>query len=104
MISQRRKHTQEFKEQVIKEAIETGNTALVARQYNLAPNMLYRWIREYQNPKSNENHQPAVQQTTVNSSVVKSLETENTTLKKLLGEKDLQIAILEDLLKKINRR
>jgi len=103
MTSQRRKHTQEFKDQVVKEALDTDNAALVARQYNLAPNMLYRWIREFQNPKSKKNHHPA-QQTTVNSNVVKSLETENMTLKKLLGEKDLQIAILEDLLKKTNRR
>lgn len=103
MASQRRKHTQEFKYKAVKEAIETGNAALVARQYDLAPNMLYRWIREYQNPKAKAAHHQA-QPATVNSSVVKSLETENTTLKKLLGEKDLQIAILEDLFKKTNQR
>lgn len=103
MTRQRRKHTQEFKDQIVKEAIETNNAALVARQHNLAPNMLYRWIREYQNPSSKKSHQSA-QPTAVSNNAIKSLETENLTLKKLLGEKDLQIAILEDLLKKTNRR
>mgnify|MGYP006866711968 CR=1 FL=1 len=36
--------------------------------------------------------------------VIKAIEAENETLKKLLGEKDLKIAILEDLLKKTTQR
>lgn len=96
MTSHRRKHTQEFKDQIVKEAIETNNAALVARQHNLATNMLYRWMLEHQNPASKKSYQ-SVQPKAVSNNANKSLETENLTLMKLFSEKDLQIAILEDL-------
>jgi transposase len=37
----RNKHSKEFKLQVVKEAIETGNKAEVARRYEIASNMLH---------------------------------------------------------------
>jgi transposase-like protein len=51
MSKTRRKYSKEFKEKVIKEAIETGNATLVARQYGLNTSMLNRWVREFKNPK-----------------------------------------------------
>lgn len=38
----RTKHSKEFKIQVIKESMETGKTSIVARRYELNPNMVCR--------------------------------------------------------------
>ena len=40
---ERRKFSDEFKEQVLKECRETGNTALVARRHNISPNPVHSW-------------------------------------------------------------
>ncbi|PHJ38514.1 transposase IS3 [Desulforamulus profundi] len=43
----RKKYTNDFKQQVIQEALETGNNAVVARRYDLNSNMVGRWVREH---------------------------------------------------------
>jgi len=93
----RNKHSKEFKLQVIKEAMETGNKAAVARRYELATNMLHRWIKEYEAGKFGVESLDAV--TALES---KELAQENDQLKRLLGEQALEIAILRDLIKKKN--
>ncbi|WP_418921808.1 transposase, partial [Bacillus subtilis] len=45
---QRRKHSAEFKQQVVQEAIETGNKALVARRHELSPNLVSKWVKAFQ--------------------------------------------------------
>lgn len=94
----RTRHSKEFKIQVCKEAIETGNTSLVARRYELSANMVHRWVKEYKDGKFDDvtravDHVPLE---------TKKLSQENDQLEKLLGEKDLEIAILRDLIKKKN--
>lgn len=91
------KHSKDFKLQVIKEAQETGKITLVARRYELNPNMVSRWIREYKDGKFGD--VDVAVQTDLDS---KELSKENEKLKILLGEKDLEIAILRDLIKKKN--
>lgn len=93
----RKRYSQEFKNQVAKECLEVGNAAIVARKHELSANMVNRWVREYQN----QGHTGTLPKAPCNQSP-KSLETENEKLKKLLGEKDLEIAILKDLVKKTN--
>lgn len=93
---QRRKHSEEFKRQVIQEAMETGNKALVARRHQLSPNLVHRWMKV-----SQEDNDFSIKGT-VSPLEAKQLEEENDQLKKLLGEKDLEIAILRDVLKKKN--
>jgi transposase len=89
----RRKHSKEFKLQVVKEALEVGNKALAARRYELPAKM----------GKAYEKGQLGQETITHSSSAeVKKLKEENEQLKKLLGEKDLEIAILRDLIKKKN--
>lgn len=89
-------HPKEFKIQVSKEAIDTGNAALVARRYEINPNMVNRWVKEYKEGKYDEMI-PGVESTPLET---KKLAQENEQLKKLLGDKDLEIAILRDLIKK----
>lgn len=93
----RTKHSKDFKLQVVKEVTETGNQTLVARRYELNPNMVSRWIREYKDGKFGD-----VDVTVLPDLDSKELSKENDQLKKLLGEKDLEIAILRDLIKKKN--
>lgn len=91
----RRRYTEEFKQQVVKEAKETRNAALVARNHDLSPSLVAKWIREtdYPIPKG-------IPMTKENKEIIK----ENILLKKLLAEKELQNAILQDLLKKTTKR
>ena len=91
-------HPKEFKSQVCKEAIDTGNAAVVARRYELSSDMVNRWVKEYKEGKYDNVNLDA------DSSALdtKKLSQENDQLKKLLGEKDLEIAILRDLIKKKN--
>ncbi|ASS90019.1 transposase [Aeribacillus pallidus] len=93
----RTKHSKEFKLQVIKEAQETGNNSLVARRYELNSNMVSRWVREYKDGKYGD-----VDVTVLPDLDPKEISKENEKLKILLGEKDLEIAILRDMIKKKN--
>ncbi|GMB10139.1 transposase [Thermolongibacillus altinsuensis] len=93
----RRKHSKEFKLQVVKEALEVGNKALVARKYELSPNLVQRWVKAYEEGQLGQEIVSSP-----SSAEIKRLEEENEQLKKLLGEKDLEIAILRDLIKKKN--
>lgn len=91
---QRKRYSQEFKDQIVKESLEVGNAAIVARKNDLSANMVSRWVREHKNHNN-------IRIGPYNQSA-KALESENEKLKKLLGEKDLEIAILKDLVKKTN--
>ena len=74
----------EFKNQLIKEATETQNIAMVARKHNLSVQTVYSWVRQSKTPKE------------VNSrSRVRELEKE-------LSNSRLENEILKELLKKTN--
>lgn len=100
----RKKYSVDFKQQVIQEALETGNFSVVARRHDLSASMVSRWVREHKKGK----HQPGNGNTrsSINIDHVTKenqlLFRENEQLKKLLGDKDLEIAILRDLIKKKN--
>jgi len=102
-MSLRRRHSVETKLRVVKEALETGNGAIVARRYDLSASMVNRWIREYRKYgeaafKGSGNGKAV----SVTDKDYRKLGEENERLKKILGEKDLEVAILRDLLKKQN--
>ncbi|PMB07245.1 hypothetical protein CEN49_13365, partial [Fischerella thermalis CCMEE 5273] len=52
----RQRYSNEFKVQVVKE-IEVGNRSAVARSIRLPINVLYRWIREYQQGRFDDGYQ-----------------------------------------------
>ncbi|SKA83801.1 Transposase and inactivated derivatives [Caloramator quimbayensis] len=92
-------HSEELKQQILKEVEETGNISLVARNHGIAPTTISGWMKNKRaagtrGPKSSDFNSP---------NYMKEVEKENDKLKKILGEKDLEIAILKDLLKKTNR-
>ena len=88
----------EFKEQVIKECQETGNIALVARKHNISSNTIHTWMRKYRKhgtlkpmPNAKDKQSKALEQQ------LNKVSSENDKLKRLLAEKELEIAILKDL-------
>jgi transposase-like protein len=103
---ERKRFPKELKDQVVQEAIQVGrgNAASVARRHDLDPKLLSRWIRESKHKSWEITSGEAKKVTTYvpSSQEFKELETENDKLKQLLGEKDLEIAILRDLVKKVN--
>lgn len=73
-----RKYSDELKEQVVKEYREIGNVALVARRHDISKNTVKNRL--------------------------KKVSIENDQLKKLLAEKELEIAILRVLRDSVNPR
>ncbi|MGI6574923.1 MAG: transposase [bacterium] len=99
----RRQHSAETKLKVVREALETGNAALVARRHDLSSSMVTRWVRQYkQNGEAafKGNNKGNGQLVGYSDKNYHKLKDENERLKKILGEKDLEVAILRDLLKK----
>lgn len=99
-----KRYPKEVKDAVIQEVKEVNDVGQVARRHNIHIKTLYRWLSEEKhqawkntppNAKKTVTYTPAPQE-------FKQLETENDRLKRLLGEKDLEIAILQDLIKKTN--
>ncbi|CCO07869.1 transposase [Desulforamulus hydrothermalis] len=100
----RKRYPKEFKDQLIQETVETGNVVQVAKRHEISPKTLYRWISRSKH-KAWEHTSSGAKKTAVyvpSHQEFKQLEKENNQLKKLLGEKDLEIAILRDLIKKKN--
>ena len=80
-------YSPEFRQKIVREARDTGNASLVARQHQLAASMVRRWVRE------------SLKQAYVDTDTL-SLVDENARLKQLLGERDLQLTLLQELLQK----
>jgi len=91
-------YPEELKEKVLKECQEIGNAALVARRYEISKNTIYGWQRKAR--KNGSTKQLPRNQVNKAKETAKRLEqtsTENFQLKKLLAEKELELAILREL-------
>ncbi|WP_019120886.1 transposase, partial [Brevibacillus massiliensis] len=101
---QRRRYSLEFKQQLIQEAKEAGNASQVARRHGIDVKLLYRWMRNSKHAdwQNTSPEAKAVTSYTPSPGEFRELESENEKLKKLPGEKDLEIAILRELVKKVN--
>ena len=99
-----RSYTEEFKEQILQEVKEVGNVSLVGRKHGIATSTIFTWISKSKN-KDKMGIKPgrkALVEGKNNENEINEITQENDKLKKILGEKDLEIAILKDLLKKAN--
>ncbi|HHV78425.1 MAG TPA: transposase [Firmicutes bacterium] len=96
----RRQFTREQKLQIVREVLETGSTSMVARRHNIRDSVISRWVRKFKELGGGafDNARRGVEGR--ESAEYRALATENERLKRLLGEKDLEIAILRDLVKK----
>lgn len=100
----RRRYTQEFKQQVILEAQETGNAAQVAREHKISPNLLYTWIKKSKHREWKQAHPDAkkVLASTPTVEEYRELEQQVDKANHVINELALEIEILRDLLKKQN--
>jgi len=88
----KKNYTEEFKSQIVKEVNNVKDIGIVARKHGIARSTVNGWIKKQ-----------GLSSTLIEGKeITKEKEQENDHLKKLLGEKDLEISILRDLLKKTN--
>jgi len=84
----------EEKNQIIKEALETGNSSLVARKYNVTPLAVARWVKENKLDPMKEIINKALKkipELSESAKETKQIEEQNFKLKKLIGEKELDV-------------
>lgn len=100
---EKRVYTDEFKAQVVKEAIEVGNVTLVARKHGLSQKTLNNWVQRHRGvtqKRAVRNSELIRKEASVSPVQLQDALNQNEKLKNLLGERELEIAVLRDLLKK----
>ncbi|WP_296864380.1 transposase [Thermosyntropha sp.] len=104
-MSSKKQYSDELKEQIIKECRETGNVAIVARRYNISSNTIHTWLKKYRKtgsvktlPKAGKDRNKTLEKQ------LQQISVENDRLKRLLAEKELEIAILRELTNNKNPR
>lgn len=94
----RNQYSDEFKEQIVKECRQVDNVALVARRHEISKSTVYAWVRKARkngSVKSLPKDQKKKLKET--SKRLEKVSSENDQLKKILAEKELELAILRDL-------
>lgn len=101
---QRKRYSKELKDQLVREVKEAGSVVQVAKRHGINDRTLSRWVREskYSSWEKAPDEAKKMQAYVPSPQEFREMEKENNQLKQLLGEKDLKIAILTDLLKKSN--
>ncbi|PRR79802.1 Transposase [Clostridium liquoris] len=92
-----RRFTEDERVKYVNEALEYGSNILVAKKYDLHPSLLSRWISNYR--RYGKTLAPKEQ---IEKDIIPNYKKEYKKIKKELEEKDLEIKILRDLLKKKN--
>ncbi len=80
-----KQYSSEFKNQLIKEAGETGNVCMVARKHGVSAPTIYSWIRQSKRPLEGDGTRARLKE-----------------LEKRLESSQLENEILKELLKKTN--
>lgn len=98
-------YSEEYKGKVVKEAIEVGNVTMVARKYGLSQKTLNNWVQKVRGPLRERAVRDSAlirKEVMINPVQLQETQKQNEKLKNLLGERELEIAVLRDLLKKTN--
>ncbi|WBW98505.1 transposase [Oceanirhabdus sp. W0125-5] len=90
-----RKFTEEQRMKYVMEVLESGSNISVAKAYDINPKQLSNWVNNYR--RYNQTLKPKV---VVEQESIPNYKKEYKKMKEMLEEKDLEIAILRDLLKK----
>lgn len=102
-MGERKTYNHDFKAQVIKECQDTGNAAFVARRHGLAPKTVYAWLNVNRRTGSTRPlPRKAEERIAELDSRVERLSSENDQLKKIVAEKELELAILRELQDRVN--
>ncbi len=91
-------YNDEFKEQLIRECLETGNVAVVARRHEISSNTIHTWLKTKREkgsiksmPKAKDDRYKEMEM------LLKKVSTENEQLKRIVANKELELAVLRDL-------
>lgn len=90
----------ELRIQVVEEALDRGNVALTARKHGISPYSLYKWIKQYRDEVEVTVGKKKDLNNLSHPQTAQEWEQKYEQAAKLLGEKELEIAILRDLVKK----
>ncbi|SHI03824.1 transposase [Clostridium grantii] len=99
------RYTKELKEEIIREVKEVGNVSLVSRRHGISKSIIFTWISKSKNKdeiKVKPGRKALIEGEKELEKELTEITQQNDTLKKLLGEKDLEISFLRDLIKKAN--
>lgn len=90
------------KRELVAEVLMGYRTKFLARKYGMSPETLRRWVREYRDEVGDlmVKKQKQNEQLVKDVEELKELQKKYNSAMKLLGEKELENAILQDLLKK----
>ncbi len=99
----KKRYEQEFKEQIIRECQEVGNVALVARRHGLSKNTVHSWLQATRRngsvvPLPKDKEQRLIEA----KNRLETLGRENDRLKRIVAEKELELAILRELRDQVN--
>lgn len=96
--------TDELKKELVVEVLSGYQIHFIARKYGMHPATLSKWVREYQDEVDDvmAKKQKETEQLKEAAAAFPNLEKKYQEAMKLLGEKELENAILKDLLKKTN--
>ena len=97
MSKPKRRWTKEEKLEILKEVREQGKE-ITLRKYRVYPSTYYSWKKRYDT--QGEEGFVSAEQRRKSQQYICQLEDENALLKQLLAEKELEIALRDDLLKK----
>lgn len=96
-MGQRRYFSPEAMKKIAEEAIAEGNISLIARRYDVTRHAVARWVADYRQGRLGAAEM-------LSATAVDRIIAENRELKRLLGDKELQLEIMRDLLKKTAQR
>jgi len=90
----KRKHSQEFKEEIVQRALSGERILALGKEHNLSPGLINRWKRQYLDGELGGN----------NNQEIKKLETQVAKLEQMIGKLTMENYILkkekEDLLQR----
>ncbi|WP_213656843.1 transposase, partial [Paenibacillus vini] len=92
---------EEIKIQIVKEALSGIKVGVLARMYDLHPETIRLWVKEYRDSIPTEEI-PATDEHLQELRRLQDVEQRYEKAVKVLGEKELEIEILRELLKKQN--
>jgi len=89
----------EQREKAAQEVLSGIKAAVVARKYGVTPGTVNQWVRDYREQHGEQDH-PYPQEQAEEMKRLHEVEKKYEKAVKMLGEKDLEIEILRELLKK----
>jgi len=98
---QRNKVFEEVRNKVAQEALAGIKTGFLARKYDVTPKTIRNWVKEYQETFGDD-AVPTMDERVAESKRLAEMEEKYSRALKALGEKQLEIEVLRELIKKSN--